>query len=68
MPKHMPTVIWCLRKPGTYPNGYLATLPGGGFEFVRCQSEDDCLAVMHMPRSDWRLLAKRINEALESTK
>jgi len=62
MAKHKPGMIWALRRPGQYPNGYVATVSA---DLILISYDGNGFRVS---RRDARLLVRRILQCLEETR
>lgn len=68
MSNRAPSTVWGLRDLSKYPNGYVRTTEADdGIELVYFTAPGAYAQVITMTRADARLLAKRINECLDST-
>jgi hypothetical protein len=68
MSKHLPSVIWAVKKIGHYPNAYVMTTADGGVRLEYFHDMGERGFSLEMPRGYARLLARRINQCLEETK
>lgn len=65
-PNRAPNTSWMMRTPGTYPNGYVRTLPGDRIQISYYDHQHHPQTIM-LDRQDARLLAKRVNQCLDET-
>lgn len=63
--KHANT-LWAARKVGEYPNIYIGVLPDGRIQITGYQAKQSIGIRQNLSRRIARLLARRINEALEA--
>lgn len=69
MAKHLPSVVWALRryKDGQYPRVYVATA-GREHICIDLYNGDPIGHAVTLKRQDARMLARRINECLDATR
>lgn len=68
MGKHRPSIIWLMRKVGTYPNAYVETVDKDRVAIAFLNREPIPSWAVELTRRDARLLAKRINQCLDETR
>lgn len=61
-----PGTVWMMRRPLTYPNGYVMTGTNDTIIIAYFESENDYQAIV-LNRADARLLAKRVSQCLDRT-
>jgi len=68
MGKHLPTVIWMMRRIGVYPNGWVETASDDRIAISYTHGIGHGVYRIELSRKDARLLAKRINQCLDDTR
>lgn len=68
MPKHYSAQCWAMRPVGKYPQVYVRTITEKSVSCIYHEYEGQPGTGFVLTRRDARLLAKRINQCLDSTR
>lgn len=66
MGRHVPGILWALKRIGHYPTIHLTTVDSKNIKLA-CYSPDGDGFSLEISRRDARLLAKRLNQILDDT-